>query len=322
MLQDSYTRTIDTLRISLTDRCNFRCRYCMPPEGIQCVPKSNYLSFEDIVRVATAFLSLGGKKIRLTGGEPLLRPEIESLVRQLTALPGLQDLGLTTNGSMLHDKAQALWDAGLRRINLSLDTLDPKRFQWICLRDMFSESWQGLQTALKMGFSLKINSVVLPGITRKEVEDLVMLANDHAIEVRFIEFMPLCGSGWKPDLCFPIQQVRDWISERWSLRPLHRGSDPSESYQIIGEQGRIGFIESLSKPFCDSCSRIRLTAIGGLRLCLFAKKEYDLVPYIHEPLLLREKIREFVWRKPPGHAVRPLEGWLNEETGMIMSVGG
>lgn len=321
-MTDTFGRRIDNMRISVTDRCNFRCRYCMPPEGIRWVPHKDVLRFEEIATVARNFLALGGRKLRLTGGEPLLRSEIEVLVRQLAALPGLEDLSLTTNASLLAGKAESLWDAGLRRINISLDTLNPLRFQWVCLRDALREVLAGIEAASALGMAIKLNSVVLAGVTESEVCELIDLAVERDIEVRFIEFMPLCGSGWSPDLWYSLDTVRGWIEARWALSPLERGSAPAQSYAIAGTRARVGFIESLSKPFCGDCARVRLTATGKLRLCLFSQLEYDLRPYLHDDAALQARLQEAIVHKPAGHAAHAVGDWQGEAQPQIQVIGG
>lgn len=322
MLVDSFGRRMETLRLSVTDRCNFRCRYCMPPEGLPWIPTARYISFDQIETVARAFLELGGSKLRVTGGEPLLRPGIEDLVQRLSRLPGLHSLGITTNGSMLKAKAKDLWDAGLRSMNISFDSLNPCKFEWISLSNSFAAVWDGLHEALRLGFKIKINTVVLKGITEREVVDLVELATRHHIEIRFIEFMPLCGTGWRPELGFPIQTIREWIEARWSLRAIPRGSAPAQSYHIEGTSARVGFIASLSEPFCDRCSRIRMSADGIIRPCLFSKMGTDIKPYLNDAAALQGKLREIVWGKPAGHGVLALDEWRGEEMPSIRMIGG
>lgn len=322
MLSDSFGRRMETLRISVTDRCNFRCRYCMPPEGLAWIPRADCLSFEDITRVARNFLELGGKKLRLTGGEPLLRRDLPQLVTMLSLLPGLESLGVTTNGSLLMAQAKPLWDAGLRRINISLDSLNPCKFEWVCRSDSFKQVLEGIHASLALGFGIKLNTVVLKGITRREVKDLVALAMAHDIEIRFIEFMPLCGTGWRPDLCFPIGTVRQWVEARGALAPISRGSSPAESFHLQGGRGRVGFIASLSDPFCGRCSRIRLSANGVVRPCLFSKQGTDIRPCLSDDALLKEKLREIVWGKPAGHGGLAKESWRGEEMPAIRSIGG
>ncbi len=342
MLADSFGRQMETLRVSVTDRCNFRCRYCMPPEGLDWLPRHSYLSFEQIERIARIFLELGGSRLRLTGGEPLLRDHLADLVRRLSPLPGLQSMGLTTNGSKLKPQAQGLWDAGLRSINISIDSLNPCKFEWISLSDAFTTVWDGLYEALRIGFTIKINTVVLKGITRRDVMELMDLAVRHDIEVRFIEFMPLCGTGWKPDLCFPVQTVRNWIAEKWGLfdsanssrvccaprqsrgllSPIARGSQPAESFHLSGGRGRVGFIESLTQPFCGRCSRLRLSADGVIYPCLFSKKGYDIKPHVNDDTALREHLQRAVWEKPAGHGNLAHDEWRADDMPMIHSIGG
>jgi len=294
----------------------------MPSEGLPWLPSESYLSAGQIVHIAQTFLKMGGSKVRLTGGEPLLRDDILEIISLLLRLEGIESLGMTTNGSLLGEYAQDLWDVGLRRINVSLDSLNPCRFRWVCLSDQFSKVQMGLDKVFAIGFKVKINTVVLKGITHADVDSLLDLAAHHDLEVRFIEFMPLCGTGWKPDLCFPIDTVKKWVESRFDLIPITRGSAPAESFHLSGGRGRVGFIASLSAPFCESCTRIRLSADGKIYPCLFSKVGYNLVPYLNDEQQLRLQLSHAVFGKPKGHETIPLETWRSEEMPYIRSIGG
>lgn len=323
MLRDRFGRVIDSLRISVTDRCNFRCRYCWPAGETPLVPRAEILRFEEITRVARCFLTLGGRRLRITGGEPLLRRDLPLLIRDLAQLPGLEDIALTTNGSLLAPQAAALRAAGLARITISLDTLDPHRFAWIAMRDAFDAVWEGINAAIAAGFAIKCNAVVINGITKAEVWEMIAFTTARGIELRFIEFMPLCGTNWSSDtLYFPIDTVRGWVEERWALTPIPRGSAPAETFQLGG--GRVGFIASLSHPFCDRCARLRLTTNGRIRPCLFSHLEYDLQPALAEPTdtAVYAAIREAVAGKPAGHAAHTVAEWQGEAQPLIGLVGG
>jgi len=306
-LVDSMGRRITTLRISLTDRCNFRCVYCMPPEGVEHLPRAEYLSRDEIVRFVSLIASLGVSRYRLTGGEPLLRDDIVELVRELRAIDGVEELSMTTNGSHLDKMAVALRDAGLDRINISLDSLDPERFARIVRRSSYERVFAGVEAAIDAGFYVKINVVVLGGMTEEEILAFARLAHDRQLEVRFLEFMPLCGTGWRPDLVYPITRVRELVQERYRLQERPRGGHPAERFSIVGSEGHVGFIAPLTEPFCESCSRIRISADGKLRPCLFSIYEADLGPVIKAAPTdaeLAAAIREAVWHKPRGSQFR------------------
>lgn len=278
-LLDRFGRVHTNLRISITDRCDFRCTYCMPEE-MEFYPKSHILTYEEIVRLAQLSIRLGVDKIRLTGGEPLIRRDVTALVRQLVSLDGLRDLSLTTNGSRLQAMAQDLWDAGLRRLNVSLDTLDREKFAQITRRDMIDRVLAGLDEAARVGFHpIKINAVAIRGFTEEELLDFARLARERTFQVRFIEFMPLDGDdGWKADSVLSGQEIREAINAKYPLRAA-RNADPhapATVYEFVDGKGSIGIIPSVTEPFCATCNRIRLTADGKFRHCLFAVDETDL----------------------------------------------
>jgi len=272
-LVDSFGRRINNLRISLTDRCNFRCVYCMPPEGLPMLNKSRFLTIEEIVRFVRVVGRTGISRYRLTGGEPLLRADIPDIVRALKCVPAVEELSLTTNGSRLAEMAVPLREAGLDRINVSLDSVDKRRFESVTLSGQYDEVRRGITAALDAGFPVKLNMVVLKGLPDDEILRFVRMAVDHDIEVRFLEFMPLCGEGWEPDMVYPITEVREIVRAHFRLEPQGRGDKTAETYGIDAGPGTVGFIASLSEPFCDSCSRMRLTADGKIRPCLFSDYE-------------------------------------------------
>lgn len=302
-LVDQHGRRVNSLRISLTDRCNFRCLYCMPPEGQRYIPGSNYLSRQDIVRFVRVAARMGVSHYRLTGGEPLLRKDIVDIIRDLRAVDGVAELALTTNASKLAPAAVELRDAGLDRINISLDSLDADRFSKVARYHNYEDVIAGIEASIDAGFPTKINVVVLEGMEADEILMFADMAVRRCIEVRFLEFMPLCGEGWSPDLVLKISEVRDIVASKYKLNELSRGDKPAQTFDIVGTDGQVGFIAPLSEPFCESCSRIRISADGKLRPCLFSNYEVDLSPLIKGEATddeLADGIRAAVWHKPAG----------------------
>jgi cyclic pyranopterin phosphate synthase len=272
-LVDSYHRILKTLRVSLTERCNFRCLYCMPPEGAVLNPQESYLNAEELARFIQVACDLGLRRVRLTGGEPLLRSDVVKIVARLAPISELDDLALTTNGSRLADLAKPLRQAGLRRVNISLDSLEAQTFRRIALRDDLSNVLSGIEAAFKAGFPVKLNMVVMRGVNDHEIANFVDLALTEPFEeVRFIEFMPLCGTGWKPELVYPFTDLIETLKDKFTLRPIIPNEGVARSYEVKrgSRSGRIGLITTLSEPFCTSCSRMRLSADGILRPCLFS----------------------------------------------------
>lgn len=325
-LVDTYGRVHNSLRISITDRCNFRCVYCMPEE-MEFYPREEILSFEEIVRLAAIAGRLGVDKIRLTGGEPLVRRDLPRLVRALAKLPGLRDLSLTTNGARLSELARELWDAGLRRINVSLDSLDPARFAELTRRPLFAAVMRGLDAADRAGFApLKINVVAMRGYTEGELLDFARLARERQFQVRFIEFMPLDGDeGWAPEQVLSAAEIIATIGATYPLERVTSagGSDPATLYRFLDGRGEIGVIPTVTEPFCASCNRVRLTADGKLRYCLFAVEETDL----KAPLRAGATDDELAWMmvqcvqaKWPGHLIQQRE--FRRPTRNMSQIGG
>ncbi len=281
LLQDSYGRAIRDLRISITDRCNFRCFYCMPQEAMQWQPKAEILTYEEIVQLAEIFVSLGITKLRVTGGEPMVRRDVESLIARLARIAGIEDLAMTTNAHSLSHRAQGLKEAGLRRITISLDSLQPDRFALMTGRNELPKVLDGIDAALAAGLDpVKINCVVMRGINDDQVIDFAAFARDKGVHVRFIEFMPLDnGKVWRREMVVPGEELRQRINEVYPLLPVKREnlSETARRFSFAdGAPGEVGFINPVTQPFCGHCSRIRLTADGMIRTCLFSTVEHNI----------------------------------------------
>jgi cyclic pyranopterin phosphate synthase len=280
MLTDSFGRLHDNLRISVTDRCNIRCFYCMPEHDVQFVKRSEILDFEEIERFARIAAGLGINKLRVTGGEPLVRRDLPLLIRRLAAIPGIRDLALTTNGVLLSELAAPLYEAGLRRINVHIDTLDPERFLQITRRDDLPKVLQGLQTAKDLGYRVKLNAVAVKNLVEPDIVPLARYARENGFEVRYIEFMPLDAQNlWDRSKVLLADDILAALSRE--IAPLAPIPDPdprapASEYDFTDGGGRVGIIASVSRPFCLNCNRIRLTADGKLRYCLFAIEEDDV----------------------------------------------
>ena len=279
-LIDTFGRVHTNLRISVTDRCNLRCFYCMPAENVQFKPRAELLTYEEITRFVRALAPLGIQKIRLTGGEPLVRCDVAELVRMLVAVPGIRDLALTTNGMLLAEQAAELKVAGLHRLNISLDALDPAVFQQISRRAGLDRVLAGIRAAREAGFKrLRLNAVSIRGLTEPQIVPLATFAREHALELRFIEYMPLDADGaWSTEQVLSGEEVRDIIDrEVAELRPIVRDdpSQPAAEFRYADDRGRVGFINSVTQPFCGRCNRLRLTAEGQVRNCLFSTTEWD-----------------------------------------------
>jgi len=309
-LIDGFNRRIEYLRISITDRCNLRCRYCMPEEGIELIPHGELLTFEEIIRVVQLFARSGISKVRLTGGEPLVRKGIVDLVRRLRRIWGIHDLSLTTNGVLLDSFAQPLFAAGLRRINISLDSLRPERFHHITRRDTFHRVWAGIEKSLELGFHpVKLNVVAIRGLNDDEIVDLARLTMKRPVHVRFIEYMPSGdGRAWKRGDVITIEQIREEIERLGPLSEENPESSdgPATMYRWKGARGQIGLISPVSCHFCEQCNRLRLTSDGKLRPCLFSDEEVDLKGYLRngcDDSKLTELLERALRKKPRGHAI-------------------
>ena len=280
-LRDSWDRPIRSVRVSVTDKCNFRCKYCMPAEGLEWLPRADVLDYEEIARLVRVLAGMGVDEVRLTGGEPLVRRDVPTLVRMLAAIPGVRDLSLTTNGVLLDRLAGPLVDAGLRRINVSLDSLNHVRFAEITRRDALDRVLRGLEEAERYPElrPIKVNCVAIKGFTEEEVPALAELARRKPYVVRFIEFMPLdADEVWRTDHVLSGAEIRALIEERYGrlVELPAKASSTARRFAFADGVGEIGFVNPVSEPFCSTCDRIRLTADGQLRTCLFSRREWDL----------------------------------------------
>ena len=311
-LVDSYGRRIKSMRISVTDKCNFRCTYCMPAEGLPWLKKTEILSYEEIVRVARVAVNIGIEQIRLTGGEPLVRRDVPELVRMLHQIEGLRSLSITTNGVLLKHQARALAEAGLTRINVSLDTLLREKFTQLTRRDQFDHVLEGLAELERYPaiHPIKINAVAMRGFSEEEVLDFAHLARRKAYVMRWIEFMPLdADQAWRKEDILAGGEIKAIIEAAYGpLVPITTG-DPSETarrYTFSDGIGEVGFINPVSEPFCATCDRIRLTADGQIRTCLFATEETDLRAVIRSTTddeAIATTIRHAVWNKELKHYI-------------------
>lgn len=310
-LTDSFGRTHNNLRISVTDRCNIRCFYCMPAENVQFMPRGDLLNFEEIERFVRMVVPLGVNKLRLTGGEPLVRRDLPRLVEKLAAIEGIRDIGLTTNGILLAEQAQDLYDAGLRRLNVSLDALSAEKFREVTRRDGYEKVIEGIHAAQAAGFDpVKINAVSIRGVTESEIVGFGHFARDTGCEVRFIEYMPLdADAAWEREKVLFAQEIIDTLAQE--IRPLvplpnQDPRAPATDYEFDDGIGRVGFIASVSQPFCMSCNRFRLTADGKLRNCLFSLEETDIKSLLRSGAAEEEivqAVRASIAAKKEGHEI-------------------
>lgn len=310
-LIDSFGRVHTNLRISVTDRCNIRCFYCMPAENVQFMDRKELLTFEEIERFVRIAVPLGLRKIRLTGGEPLVRRDLHKLVAKLAAIPEIADIGLTTNGILLEEQAQALWDAGLRRINVSLDALDPAKFEQITRRPGFEKVIAGINKAQAVGFDpVKVNAVAVRGLTEDEIVPFGHFARRTGAEIRFIEFMPLdADNAWEREKVLFAHEILETLSrEIMPLVPVSDGDPhaPATEFEFEDGVGRIGIIASISRPFCMSCDRFRITADGKMRNCLFSLEETDVKTMLRDggtDADIAAAIRSSIAAKKEGHEI-------------------
>ncbi|MBD3182998.1 GTP 3',8-cyclase MoaA [Candidatus Poribacteria bacterium] len=325
-MNDKYGRKIDYLRISVTDRCNLRCVYCMPEEGISLMNHKNILRYEEIIKISSLAYELGFRKFRITGGEPLARKGLTELIKSISCLGNDIDLALTTNGTLLTKYVHELKDAGLKRLNISLDTLDREKFQQITRFDLFQQVIEGINLALEVAFDpIKINVVVVKGINDDEILDFVELTREKKLWVRFIELMPFSRNNWSEKRFVSADEIRAIIENQYKLIEIKRSysGSPSYDYSVDGHKGKIGFIASLSHKFCDQCNRLRLTADGRLLPCLHSDGEID----IKTPLRsggtddeIKAVLHKAMLAKPQGH--RLCENGLKITNRNMSKVGG
>lgn len=326
--------TVDYLRISLIDRCNFRCQYCMPEgEELDYILRQELLTNEELLTLLKdVFIPVGFRKFRLTGGEPLLRPGVVDLVKAIALLPETQDLAMTTNAFFLAGMAQDLYNAGLRRINISLDSLEPETFDKIIGnrgRSRWQQTWEGIQAAHRVGFDpLKLNVVVIPGVNEEEVLDLAALTIDRRWHVRFIEFMPIGNAQLFGERAWvPSEELRQQIRDRWGLMESNvRGNGPADVFQIPGALGTLGFISQMSECFCDRCNRMRLSADGWLRPCLLNESsQINLKTALNsgvDPADLRKQVSQLLMIKPEINFKLRDSGTTGTYTRTMSQIGG
>jgi cyclic pyranopterin phosphate synthase len=310
-LMDGFGRRHDNLRISVTDRCNIRCFYCMPEVDVKFEPRAQILSFEEIERFARIAAGLGVRKLRLTGGEPLVRKNLATLIHKLIAIPGIEDLALTTNGVLLAAQAQELYDAGLRRINIHLDTLDRARFKQITRRDELPRVLEGIEACRNIGYGpIKINAVAVKDLVEADIVPLARFGRERNIEIRYIEFMPLDAQGlWLRDRVLSADQMIAMLQQE--IGPLEEIPDrdpraPATEYRFTDGIGKVGFIASVTRPFCLNCNRLRLTADGHVRYCLFAIEETDVRSLLRQGAsdeAIAEAVRSCIAGKWIGHQI-------------------
>jgi molybdenum cofactor biosynthesis protein A len=297
-LTDQFGRVHDYLRISLTERCNLRCFYCMPPEGLMLRPRSEFMKTEEVIAIAKIFVSLGVKKIRLTGGEPLVRRDARKILKGLSAL-GVE-LTLTTNGVMVDEYIADFQGSGIKNINVSLDSLHKEKYAVISRRDHFDRVAANIDLLVAAGFHVKVNAVIVKGINDDEIADFVRWTRDKAVHVRFIEFMPFHGNDWMPAKCFSSKEIMSNIEKEFGgdiIRLDDSPNDTARNYSVRGHAGTFAIISSITHPFCDTCSRIRLTADGKLKNCLFAGSETDLLSTFRNGGDIRPLIRASIFSK-------------------------
>ena len=307
---DSYGRVHDSLRVGVTDRCNIRCFYCMP-ESVKFLPHREILSFEEIHRVVEIAAAMGVKKIRLTGGEPLVRSQVWKLIQMLVSVKGVEDVAMTTNGLLLEEQARELKEAGLHRLNISLDSINPRVFEQITRRKGLDKVLAGIAAAQEVGFDkIRINAVSIKGISESEVVPLAEYSRQNKLELRFIEFMPLdADQAWNDEQVLKGSDIRNILEASFcSLQPVERTDpqQPAVDYRYVDGEGIVGFIDSVSEPFCQTCNRMRLTAEGMFRNCLFSTQEWNVRELLRRGSgdeEIERRIRECVHAKKRGHGI-------------------
>ncbi|WP_041219768.1 GTP 3',8-cyclase MoaA [Desulfitobacterium dichloroeliminans] len=323
-MQDQYQRKIEYLRISITDRCNLRCQYCMPAEGVQWIPHDSILTFEEILRVMQISTSLGFKRFRITGGEPLVRAGVLEFLQKASQIPGVEDLMITTNGLLLPEMAGDLKKAGVSRVNISLDTFHPEKFKEITRGGDVKKVIEGIHRSLEVGLHpVKLNVVVVRDLNTHELPRFMELARDYPLHVRFIELMPIGVSSDKRNEFVSIDEMKERLGLE-GLKPTHdiRGGGPAEYITSDGFKGSIGFISALSKHFCNTCNRVRLTPDGKLRLCLHSAKELDFRSLLRSNKSdeeVKQALAEAIWHKPAEHHMND-EAWQGQR--IMSQIGG
>ena len=296
MIEDSFGRVHDYLRISLTDNCNFRCFYCMPEEEYDFTPASRLMQKDEIVALAKIFVAQGVKKIRLTGGEPLVRKDAAAIILALGKLP--VELVMTTNGTRIAEMLPVLKEAGIKTVNISLDTLQPDKFMLITRRDVFHQVRSNIELLLQEKFIVKVNVVVMKGLNDGEIRDFIEWTRHNPIQVRFIEFMPFSGNKWTSNKMFSYQEILDEIGKDFSVLPVKGAPhDTAKGFMVPGHEGSFAIISTMTAPFCSTCNRMRLTADGKLKNCLFSDGETDLLTALRNKEDVLPLIQASIWSK-------------------------
>ncbi|PWS29965.1 GTP 3',8-cyclase MoaA [Pedobacter paludis] len=296
MIEDSFGRVHDYLRISLTDNCNFRCFYCMPEEDYDFTPASRLMQTDEIIRLAEIFVAQGVKKIRLTGGEPLVRKDAAKIIEALGKLP--VELNITTNGTRINEMLPVLQAANIKSINISLDTLQPEKFFTITRRDVFHQVKSNIELLLQHKIGVKLNMVVMKGLNDNEILDFIAWTKHNPIQVRFIEFMPFSGNRWTSNKLFSLEEILAVIEKEYTILPVKAAPhDTAKSFMVPGHDGSFAVISTMTSPFCSSCNRMRLTADGKLKNCLFSKGETDLLTALRAGEEVLPLIKSSIWAK-------------------------
>ncbi|MCB0402262.1 MAG: GTP 3',8-cyclase MoaA [Flavobacteriales bacterium] len=328
-ITDSFDRVHDYLRISLTERCNLRCFYCMPEEGIELSEKSHVLSHEEVIYLAKEFVALGVNKIRLTGGEPLVKKNVEKIIRELADLP--IQLSITTNGILLDKYLPLLKECGVKKLNISLDTLDREKFNYLTRRDYFDRVMANIYQSLLHGFEVKINAVLMTGVNESEVVDFIEFTRNNPVSFRFIEFMPFDGNQWDTSKVVTFDHIFDQIGRHYQqdqvIKLEDKKHDTTKNYKIKGYQGSFGIISTVTNPFCDSCNRIRLTANGRIKNCLFSQTETDLLTPLRagedvKPIILQSVNHKAKARGGMEHNEDFYNKEINTKNRAMISIGG
>ncbi|NBG87326.1 GTP 3',8-cyclase MoaA [Isachenkonia alkalipeptolytica] len=301
-MKDTYKRNINYLRISVTDFCNLRCKYCMPEAGVEKMKHCDVLSIEEIVKIAKESASLGIRKVRITGGEPLVRKGIIDLIKGISAIEGIEDIAMTTNGLLLKEYGKELKEAGLKRVNISIDSLDPHRYREITRGGEVEKVLEGIEEALTLGLDpIKLNTVIIGGENEEDIRKLMDLTKVYPIDVRFIELMPIGeASSWSKKHFISNEEIRKRVPEL--VPQLHETASPAQYYKLPSAKGRVGFIDPISSHFCSECNRLRVTFDGKLKPCLHSSQEIDLLPALREETgSLRELLAQAIASKPEKH---------------------
>ncbi|MBW1916777.1 MAG: GTP 3',8-cyclase MoaA [Deltaproteobacteria bacterium] len=326
-MKDGFNRDINYLRMSITDRCNLRCFYCTPVQGLLKLAHHEILRYEELLRLARVGADLGLSKLRVTGGEPLVRRGVAGFIHGLSKIPGVREICLTTNGVRLVELAEALWDAGLRRLNISLDSLQPQRYRQLTGGDYFYQVWEGLRLAQTLGFApLKLNCVVMRGLNDGELLDFARLSLEYPYQIRFIEYMPIgIQSHWHRHYYLSTEAIKACLRPLGQLEeiPAESGAGPAQRYRLPGAPGEIGFISPISQHFCPTCNRLRLTAAGRLRPCLLSDQEIDIKTPLRQGAAddtLKELFCTAIQRKPQRHPLIGLKSFNCQRP--MASIGG